>query len=200
MELFSLRKIHRICPHHRGPGPLAPAHGSTDFIKRRPLASESMAQIKPIESISRSFIVDPTVETAGSGRGRRRVTAKRGSLSEFKFSRATVVSFWWGFLLRDHSDDWNMFMLTLIDGERQWSLPMVTRLGRCLLTLRAAFGEASAPRTCAKASLSSLLASRPTNCSNRWRETRIWWLPRVQQVLDLRPKIRTICGAIYRHF
>jgi hypothetical protein len=53
MELFSLRKIRRICPQHGGLGPLAPAHGSMDFIKRRPLATGSMAQIKPIELISR---------------------------------------------------------------------------------------------------------------------------------------------------
>jgi hypothetical protein len=44
--------------------------------------------------------------------------------------------------------------------------------------VRAAYGEALAPRTCAKASLSYLLASRPTNCSDRRRKTRIWWLPR----------------------
>jgi hypothetical protein len=31
MELFSLRKIYRICPQHRGPGPQAEAHGFTDF-------------------------------------------------------------------------------------------------------------------------------------------------------------------------
>jgi hypothetical protein len=56
MELFSLRKIRRICPQHRGPGPPAPAHGSTDFIKRRPLATRSMAQIKRIESVSQLLI------------------------------------------------------------------------------------------------------------------------------------------------
>jgi hypothetical protein len=57
MELFSLRKIHRIWPQHRGPGPPASAHGSTNFIKRRPLAFRSMAQIKPIESVSRLLIL-----------------------------------------------------------------------------------------------------------------------------------------------
>jgi hypothetical protein len=31
-------------------------------------------------------------------------------------------------------------------------------------------------------------------------ETRIWWLPSVRRVLDLRPKIHTIGGAIYRGF
>jgi hypothetical protein len=71
---------------------------------------------------------------------------------------------------------------------------------RCLLMVRAASDEASAPRTCAKASSSSLLASRPTNCSDQWRKTQIWWLPRVWPVLDLGPKIHTICGAIYRGF
>jgi hypothetical protein len=76
----------------------------------------------------------------------------------------------------------------------------VKRLGRCLETVRAASGEASAPRTCAKVSSSSLLASQPTNCSDRRRKTRIWWLPRVRPVLDLWLKIRTICGAIYSGF
>jgi hypothetical protein len=55
MELFSL-KIRRICPWHRGPGPPAPAHGSTDFIKRRSLATRSTTQIKPIEPVPRLLI------------------------------------------------------------------------------------------------------------------------------------------------
>jgi hypothetical protein len=93
-----------------------------------------------------------------------------------------------------------MFMLTLIDRERQRSAAMARRLGWCLSTVRAASGEASAPRTCAKASSSSLLASRPTNYSNRRWKTRIWCIPRVQWVPDLRPKIHTICCAIYRGF
>jgi hypothetical protein len=63
-----------------------------------------------------------------------------------------------------------------------------------------ASGEALAPRMCTKASSSSLLSSRPTICFDRWRKTQIWWLPRVRQVLLLRPKIRTICSAIYRGF
>jgi hypothetical protein len=56
MELFSLRKIRRICPQHSRPGPPAPAHGSTDFIKRRSLVTGSTAQIKPIEPVSRLLI------------------------------------------------------------------------------------------------------------------------------------------------
>jgi hypothetical protein len=52
MELFSLRKIRRICPRHCRPGPPAPAHGSTDFIKRWSLATGSTALIKPIKSVS----------------------------------------------------------------------------------------------------------------------------------------------------
>jgi hypothetical protein len=91
-------------------------------------------------------------------------------------------------------------MLTLIGGERQRSPAMVRRLDRCLAMVRATSGEASAPRTCVEASLNSLLSSRPTNCSERRQKSRIWWLPRVQQVLDLRPKICTIGGAIYRGF
>jgi hypothetical protein len=103
-------------------------------------------------------------------------------------------------MLRDHSDEGNVIMLTLIRGERQWSPAMVRKLDRCLTTVRAASGEALAPMTCAKASSSSLLASRPTNCSKRRRKTRILLLPMVRRVLDLWPKIRTICGAIYRGF
>jgi hypothetical protein len=60
------------------------------------------------------------------------------------------------------SDEGNVFLLTLISGER---------LNRCLSTVRVASGEASAPRTCAKASLNSLLASRPTICSDWRRKT-----------------------------
>jgi hypothetical protein len=70
-----------------------------------------------------------------------------------------MVSFQFGLLLRDHSDEGNVFMLTLIGEEQQRSPATVRRLGRCLSMVRAATGEASAPRTCAKASSSSLLAS-----------------------------------------
>jgi hypothetical protein len=52
-----------------------------------------------------------------------------------------------------------VIMITLIGGERQRSPTTVRRLGRCLATVRAGSGEASAPRTCVKASLSSLIAS-----------------------------------------
>jgi hypothetical protein len=77
---------------------------------------------------------------------------------------------------------------------------MVRRLDRCLVTVRAASGEDSAPRTCDVASSNSLLASQPINVSERQRKTQIWWLPRVRRVLDLWPKIHTIGGAIYRGF
>jgi hypothetical protein len=140
---------------------------------------------------------------AGDGVGScslRRVTAKHSGSLEFEFSRASVVGFQEDLLLRDHSDDENVFMLSLIDGERQRSSATVRWLGRCLSTKRAASSEASAQRMCSKASLSSLLASRSTNCSDRRRKTQIWWLPRVRRVLDLRPKIRTICGTICRGF
>jgi hypothetical protein len=95
MQLFSLRKIRRICPQHRGPDPPSPTHGPTDFIKRRSLVFISTAQIESSESVSllgcldpigrwvaigssqpmqESPGADPTAEVAGSGRGRRRFT------------------------------------------------------------------------------------------------------------------------------
>jgi hypothetical protein len=45
--LFYYRKICGIGLQPHGPGPWAPAHESTDLIKRRPLATGSMAWIKP---------------------------------------------------------------------------------------------------------------------------------------------------------
>jgi hypothetical protein len=56
MELVSLRKIRRKCPQHSGPGPPALSHGSTDFIKHRPLATGLTARIKPIELVSQLLI------------------------------------------------------------------------------------------------------------------------------------------------
>jgi hypothetical protein len=58
-EIVFLKKICRICPRHRGPDPPTPAHGSTDFIKRWPLATRSTARIKPIESASLLGCLDP---------------------------------------------------------------------------------------------------------------------------------------------
>jgi hypothetical protein len=90
MELFSIRKIRRICPQYRGRGPLSLAHESMDFIKCRSLVSGSTARIESSESVSllgcldpierwvaigssqpmqESPGADPTVEAAGSGRG-----------------------------------------------------------------------------------------------------------------------------------
>jgi hypothetical protein len=124
--------------------------------------------------------------------------AERGGSPKFEFPRAMVVGFRWGLLLRDHNDEGNVFMLTLIGRERQRNPATVRWLGRCLATVRAASIEALAPRTCAKVSSSSLLASRLANCSERWWKTLIWWLPRVRRVHDLRPETRTICSTIYR--
>jgi hypothetical protein len=192
--IIVLKKICRICPRHCGPGPPALDHRSTDFIKRQSLATISMAQIKPIESVSRlliSVVHHRSDDWDGWLRpGAAPPRASGGGSPEFEFSRSTMVGFRWGLLLRDHNDKGNVFMLALIGWERQW----------CLSTVRMASGEASAPRTCAKASLSSLLTSLSTNCSNRRWKIWIWWLPRVRQVLDMRSKICTICGAIYRGF
>jgi hypothetical protein len=83
-------------------------------------------------------------------------------------------------------------------GHRKWSTGR--QLDRRLATVRTAFGGAPASRACTEASLCSLLASCPANCS-KWRaKTQIWWLPRVRQVLELRAKIHTIGCAIYRGF
>jgi hypothetical protein len=200
MELFSLRKI---CAQHREPSPPASAHRSMDFIKHRPLASGWTAWIEPSEPVSRLLISVVHRRSDGWGgwlRSRAAPARARGGSPEFKFSRATVVGFRCGLLLQDHSDEGNVFMLTLMGGERQRSPAMVRLLGRCMSMVRAASGEASAPRMCAKASLSSLLTSWPTTCSDRWWKTWIWWLPWVRWVLDLWVKIRTICSAIYRGF
>jgi hypothetical protein len=135
----------------------------SDWIKRTGISVSNLGHSSPIQRLRR---LAPARGGAGS-RSRWRVTAEHGGSPEFEFSRATVVDLWWGLLLRDHSDEGNVFMLTLIGRERQRSPATVRRLGWCLLMVRAASGEASAPRTCAKASSSSLLASRPANCSYR---------------------------------
>jgi hypothetical protein len=106
MELFSLRKIRRICPQHHGPDPPSPAHGPTDFIKHRPLVFGSMTQIESSKLVSLLQCLDPighwvaigssqpmqesagadlTAEAAGSGRGRHRLT-----LAAVRHDRA-----WW---------------------------------------------------------------------------------------------------------
>jgi hypothetical protein len=89
----------------------------------------------------------------------------------FLLKKLGCYSFQRGLLLRGHSDEENLIMLTLFDGGWQRSPATVRQLGRCLVTVRAASGEASAPRTCAEASSSSLLASQPINCSERQRKT-----------------------------
>jgi hypothetical protein len=175
MEVFSLRKIHRICPQHRGPGPPAPAHGSTHFIKCRPLATRSTSQIKPIELVSRLLIsVDhhrsdswdgwlwPWAAPARSRGGASWLSVVARQSLSFLELRCSV------FNEVCSSDEGNMFMLTLICGEQQRSLATVRQLGRCLSMVRVASCEDSTPRTCTKDSSSSLLDSRPTNCSDRW--------------------------------
>jgi hypothetical protein len=76
MELFSLRKIRRICPRHCGPGPLALAHGSMNFIKRWALASGSTAQIDPSEPLSQLLI--SVVHHRSDGRGGWLQSGRRG--------------------------------------------------------------------------------------------------------------------------
>jgi hypothetical protein len=166
MELFSLRKIHRICPRHRGPGPLTPAHGSTNFNKRRSLASGSTAQIDPSEPLSRLLISAVGHRSDGRGgwlqpgaaRARTHGSASRPSMTAQRSSSFLKLR-WSLLLLQDHGNKGNVFMLTLIGEEWQRSPATVRWLGRCLAMVRVASGEASAPWMCAKASLSSLLAS-----------------------------------------
>jgi hypothetical protein len=57
----------KVCPRGCGPGPPALVHRSTDFIKRRPLASRSMTQIEPSEPVSRLLI--SAVHHQSDGRG-----------------------------------------------------------------------------------------------------------------------------------
>jgi hypothetical protein len=202
MELFSLRKIRRICLRHRGPGPPEPAHGSTDFIKCRSSASGSTTQIESSEPVSRLLI--SAVHRRSNGWGgwlRPRAAPSRAHGRARRLAGVWVFSSYGGrFSMRFAP------MGSQRRGERVYAnlnrqrAVTVRWLGRCLSTVRAASSEASAPRTCTKASSSSLLASRPTNCSDRRWKTQIWWLPRVRGVLDLRPKIRIIYGAIYRGF
>jgi hypothetical protein len=94
MELFSLRKICRIYPQHRGLDPSSLAHWPTDFSKCQPLVSGSMARIVSSESVSLLGCLDPighwiaigssqpmqespgadlTAEVAGSGWGWRQL-------------------------------------------------------------------------------------------------------------------------------
>jgi hypothetical protein len=125
---------------------------------------------------------DPTAEVVGSGQGQRRLTLVVARHSRARWLAGVRVFLSYG---------GRFFMRFAPTGSQRQQSPA---------TVRVASGEASGPRTCAKASLSSLLASRPTNCSDRRWKSQIWWLPRVWRVLDLRPKIRTICGAIYKSF
>jgi hypothetical protein len=99
---------------------------------------------------------DPTAEAAGCGRGRRRLTltvVRHGRAQRLTGVRV-FLSYSGQFLMRfaptDHNDEENMFMLTLIGREGQQSPAMVRQVGRCLSTVRAASGEASAARTCTK--------------------------------------------------
>jgi hypothetical protein len=170
-----------------------------------------MAQIKLSEPVSCLLISAIYHRSDGRGDGLRlgaaRARAREGVSRPSAVSRRSLsfLELRWSISdeicsLQDHSVEGNSIMLTLIGGERQQSPTTVRRLDRCLATVREASGEASAPRACAEASLNSLLASRPTNCSEWRRKTQIWWLPRVRWVLDMRPKIRTTGGAIYRGF
>jgi hypothetical protein len=50
-ELFSYCKLHGLGPWNQWTGCTAPAHGSTTFIKYKPLASRSTTEINRIEPL-----------------------------------------------------------------------------------------------------------------------------------------------------
>jgi hypothetical protein len=162
--------------------------------------------ISSSQPMQESPAVDPTAEAAGSGQGRRwlaLLVARRDRAR--RLAGVRVFSSYGGrFLIRfapTGSQRWGERVYANLNGQRAATKPSnMKMLNRWLSTMGAASGEASVPRMCAEASLSFLLASRPTNCSDRRWKTRIYWPPRVRWVLELRLKIPTICGAIYRGF
>jgi hypothetical protein len=187
------------------------AHGSTGFIKHRPLIQRSASKIYHREGVSRLLIsaVHHRLDGWGgwlrSGAARARSHGGAPWPSKMAHRTSSFLKLWWS--LSDEACSYgitaprgNSIRLTLIGGGWQRSPATVRRLDRCLVTVRVASGEASAPRMCSEASSSSFLASRLINCSKQRRKTRIWWLSRFWQVLDLRPKIHTIGGAIYMGF
>jgi hypothetical protein len=130
MELFSLRKIRRICQQHRGPGPPTPAHGSTNFIKRWSLASGSMAQLHPSEPLSRLLI--SVVHHRSDGRsswlrpGAARARARGNALLPSTMARrsSNFPELQWSVFDEVCSygitaTRGNMFILTLIGEDRQ---------------------------------------------------------------------------------
>jgi hypothetical protein len=133
MELFSFRKICRICPQHHGPGPPASAHGSTNFIKGWPLATGSMAQIKPIESVSRLLI---SAVHHRSDRGRRRLvlTAARHGRAR----RLTGVHVFWSY------GDW-FSMRFAPTGSQRWGERVYANLNRWRAAMKPDNSEAARP-------------------------------------------------------
>jgi hypothetical protein len=101
MELFSLRKIRRICPRGCGPGPPASSHGSTDFIKRRSLASGSTTRIESSEPIS--HLVISAVHHRSDGRGgwlqpgaaRARAHGGASRLTAAAHRSLSFLELWW---------------------------------------------------------------------------------------------------------
>jgi hypothetical protein len=143
---------------------------------------------------------------AGPGRGQRRLAlaAARRGRTRWLIGVQVFSSYGGWFSMRfapTWSQRWWERVYANLNRRRAATKPGNGEAARpVLFNGEGGLGEASAPRTCTKASSSSLLASRPTNCSDRRQKTRIWWLPMVRRVLDLRLKICTICGTIYRGF
>jgi hypothetical protein len=120
-DLFSLRDICRICPWGCGPGPPVSAHGSTNSIKRRSLATESMALIKSSELVSRLLISAVHHRSDGRGGWLRPGAARacaRGSASRPSATAHRSLSF--------HELRWSVsvevcsYRITAMRGTRLW--------------------------------------------------------------------------------
>jgi hypothetical protein len=103
--------------------------------------------------------------------------------------RAMVVSFRWGLLLRDHNDEGNWFMLTLVGGGWQQGLATVGRLGWPLVMMCAASGSAPSSRTGWEPFLRPPLAPWLTQLLQEKVKDRIWRSLR-SVFFDLRMKFK----------
>jgi hypothetical protein len=103
---------------------MRPAHGSTDLHKITIV--DSLIYSSDLMRLTRwTAQVSPKRYSGGAARPHGGAMAERGCSLEYRFSRVMVVGFRWGLLLRDHNDEGNSFMLTLVGGGRQWGLAMV---------------------------------------------------------------------------
>jgi hypothetical protein len=146
-----------MCPQHRRSGPPMSAHGSTDFIKRRPLASGSTARIESSEPVSllgcldpiwrwvaisssqplqESLGADPIDEAVGSGRGWRRLV-----LAVARRRRARRLTGVWVF--SSYGDRFSMRFAPM--GSQWWGEHVYANLNRWRAATKPRNGEAARP-------------------------------------------------------